>query len=1642
MLHRFFSRWRRPCRTVRRAGRRPLGLECLETRDVPATWTQLTNLIPDANGAQAMLLLTDGTVMVQGGSDNNSASWYKLTPNSSGSYVNGTWTTLAAMGTGRLFFASNVLTSGKVMILGGEYSTAGNFSNTGQIYDPVANTWSAMTNFPHTQFGDDPTELLPNGNVLAGYVSGPQTYIYNVTANSWAATGTKLRSDQSDEETWVVLPDHSIVSYDVFASPSSGAGTAQRYIPAGLPLPGGGTSTGQWIDAGSVPVPLSGSSVGSELGPGLLLPPDTTHPSGQVFLVGANGNTVLYDPATNTWSAGPVTPNNKGADDAPGAMLVNGQVMYLADTYSPLFTAPTQIFNYNPATNTTTQQTSSNTTIPSGLTSVLNSKAAFLFRMLALPNGDVLMSASNRQLWEYHPDGSPDPTWAPSVTGVTYNGGISFTLTGTQLTGMSEGASYGDDAEMASNYPIVRLTGTTGTNSGKIYYARTFNWSNTGVQTGTTPVTTQFTLPDSLPADTYTLQVVANGIASTGVSFIPPIFADTRWAGMANGTAVTDIDPVTPGNQKGTVGADAFGSVNAAIAAEPAGGTVVVNGYNGTAGVGQFGEAVTVNKQVNLVLQEGAVAFGSLAGNLATATVNLGVPLSAGANNTSSEFDGTITGTGAFTKAGSGTFTLTGADTYAGGTTVSGGTLLIGNNAATGSITGDVVLSNSSTLAFNRSDAGFTYGGNVSGTGTVTNAGNAALTGTLSAGLVVVNTGGSLTLSGVNASGGVTVTGGTVKVGNANGLGAGTAYLDVEAGGTVDLGGLSVAVGSLFNTGATGGTVTNTAVGPVTLTVGADGTSRTFAGTLTQTGGTLALTKNGTGTLTLTGTNTYAGGTTILGGTLQVGSATALGAAAGSLALGAGGTLDLNGTAISVGALTGSGAITNSAAGPAGLTAGVGGATTGFLGSIGQTGGAVGLTKVDAGTLTLLGANTYTGGTTVSAGLLEIGNGNATGSIVGDVTDNSGLTFHRSDAGFTFAGNINGTGTLTNLGHAILSGNIGSGQTVVNGVQGIANSAGTLVLSGANAQSGTAVYAGVVELGSAAALGAGTGSLDVDGGATVDLYGFAASVGQLQNGGTSGGTITNMSAGPAALTVGAGFAGTATFAGVITQAAGAVSLAKAGSGSLTLSGADGYSGGTTVSAGTLMLGNASALGASGSDLAIATGATVDLNGFGLTVGALSGAGTLTNSAAGTVAVTLGAGGASSTFGGVITQSGGAVSVTKAGGGTLTLGGTNGYTGPTVVSAGTLAVDGSLVGTSAVSVANGATLGGGGTVGAVVVDGTLVPGDAAGILHTDALTVNADGTVAATLTGLTPGPGCSQAVTAGPVDVTGSTLTLALAAGFNPTTGQTFDVLVNNSNLPVVGTFASLPEGGTITVNGQSFTITYAGGTSGHDVVLTKTGTVTPPPTVSGIQVNDGSAQRSEVRSITVTFSGPVSFTGGDSNAAAAFQLLHVQTNTNIANLQSAVSTNGSGATVVTLTFTTTGNAAADVDPVSAENPQNLSPAPLPSLADGRYQLTILSSNVSGSGGQLAGDGSTAGTNYVTPAETSYVPTALHLYRLFGDATGDGVNDLSDLTAFRGTYNAGTGNPSYVSYLDADNSGVVDLTDLTEYRNRYNHSAFV
>jgi hypothetical protein len=201
----------------------------------------------------------------------------------------------------------------------------------------------------------------------------------------------------------------------------------------------------------------------------------------------------------------------------------------------------------------------------------------------------------------------------------------------------------------------------------------------------------------------------------------------------------------------------------------------------------------------------------------------------------------------------------------------------------------------------------------------------------------------------------------------------------------------------------------------------------------------------------------------------------------------------------------------------------------------------------------------------------------------------------------------------------------------------------------------------------------------------------------------------------------------------------------------------------------------------------------------------------------------------------------------------------------------------------------------------------------------------------------------------------------------------------------------------------------------------------PALTVAAIQVNDGSVQRSEVWSIKVSFSAPVVL---PANVATAFQLRRV-TDAEDVSLWGIASGGSQGYTSVTLYFT-----GPLTDPVSGGNGVS------PSLADGRYTLTVFADKVTGASGSLFdgnGDG-TPGDNYISPTDTpAGGPGQYHLFRLFGDTTGDGVVDLNDLAAWRNAYNTAVGQSGYVPYLDANNDHSIDLTDLAQFRSRINHN---
>lgn len=455
------------------------------------TWVRLNRDAP--GGVQLMILLSDGTVMAGASGGGEFNGWYKLTPDINGSYQNGTWSTLASMNDTRLYFSSQMLKDGRVFVAGGEYGTGG---ARGEVYNPLTNTWTQMP-VPTSvldpgagnTFYDSNSEIIADGKVLITPVA-PRTsggsVLFSPATGAWTTGPQLFRGGYQDEATWVKLPDQSILTIDPFGQNS------ERYIPG----------QNRWVNDGFVPAALY-DPFGGELGGGAFLP------SGKAFFVGSTGHTALYTPtgsiAPGTWIAGPDIPNGGGAPDAPCAMLPNGNVLVEAGpapTSDNHFPSPARFYEYDPVANAFINESA-----PGG--GQTDNRPTYQCMMLVLPTGQVMYSHYGSDVYLYTPAGAPTPAGKPTISSVTQNPDGSFHLVGLGLNGISEGASYGDDAQMNSNYPIVRAHSGIHT-----YYCRTFNWNYTGIASGSLPVTTEYTLPAGFPAGPYTIQVVANGIAS------------------------------------------------------------------------------------------------------------------------------------------------------------------------------------------------------------------------------------------------------------------------------------------------------------------------------------------------------------------------------------------------------------------------------------------------------------------------------------------------------------------------------------------------------------------------------------------------------------------------------------------------------------------------------------------------------------------------------------------------------------------------------------------------------------------------------------------------------------------------------------------------------------------------------------------------------------------------------------------------------------------------------------------------------------------------------------------------------------------------------------------------------------------------
>ena len=436
-------------------------------------------------------VLTDGTVLAQGTS---LSTWYRLTPDNTGSYVNGTWSTAASLQPGYQpdAFASEVLADGRVVIAGGEYNKGGfELTNLGAIYDPVANTWTPLPAPKGWDYiGDSPSAVLPNGDFLIGDKIDKKIAELDPKTMKWKARQSTGKADFNAEEGWTLMPNGTILTYDVKDSPNS-----EIYDPVAE----------TWTSAGSTVVNLrsppaeGGIPYGNgqiyhppgEVGPGMLLPNGTVFATGGTPKGGTFGHTAIYTPppggsGVGTWAAGPNFPAGEDAGDSFSSLLPTGNVLVEAESG--------RLYEFNGTSLTYTAN------IGGGL-------------LVVLPTGEVLLGGRA----VYQAAGSVNPSWAPTITSVptTLSRGATYKIAGTQFNGLSQANAFGDEYQTNTNYPLVRITNAS---TGHVFYARTHDHSTMGVATGSEKVTTNFDVPAKAEAGASTLVVVANGIPSTPVN--------------------------------------------------------------------------------------------------------------------------------------------------------------------------------------------------------------------------------------------------------------------------------------------------------------------------------------------------------------------------------------------------------------------------------------------------------------------------------------------------------------------------------------------------------------------------------------------------------------------------------------------------------------------------------------------------------------------------------------------------------------------------------------------------------------------------------------------------------------------------------------------------------------------------------------------------------------------------------------------------------------------------------------------------------------------------------------------------------------------------------------------------------------------
>lgn len=483
-----------------------------------------------------MYLMTNGKVLVQSRGNGGFEKWWLLTPDLKGSYLNGTWAPAAQPPAG--YNPQNVngavLHSGNFIIVGGEQNTnaAGAMeenSNQSYIYDVKSDSWSSVP--PPLNgaglwagIGATPFVALANGLVMVGENGGSTSkglsaMLYNEVNGTWTLTGTnKLTNNQ--EGGYTLLQNDKVLNISTEGETPK---TAEIYDP----------TTGLWSKTSDMPAQLAKGEIG----------PAVTLPNGKVLAMGATGSNFLYDPNSNTWSSAPDFPKLKNglqpvAADNPAAVLPNGNVLvqttaFVSSTQNSYWMSPATWYEYDLAANKWIS-------LPNDLISPDSSGIANGTNMLVLPTGQVLVTSEYGQIELYTSRGVADSAWLPKIDSVSVkelSPKTIYTLTGKQLSGLTQGTFWGDEQQNTSNYGLLQIVN----NSTKhVFYARVTGYSNTSIRPNS-PSSFSFTFDEKVENGPSSIRVIASGVSSAPIEV--NISGGVELAPVSNATVAVTATP-------------------------------------------------------------------------------------------------------------------------------------------------------------------------------------------------------------------------------------------------------------------------------------------------------------------------------------------------------------------------------------------------------------------------------------------------------------------------------------------------------------------------------------------------------------------------------------------------------------------------------------------------------------------------------------------------------------------------------------------------------------------------------------------------------------------------------------------------------------------------------------------------------------------------------------------------------------------------------------------------------------------------------------------------------------------------------------------------------------------------------------------